>query len=67
MPGELGARSDMAGPSRLCRCLSLAGLQCQIDSDWIADNGVFCLGEFFYDFATPVAYSSKTVSEVVDG
>ena len=48
------------------RCLSLAGLQGQVDSDWVADNGVFFLGDLLNDLPTALAYPSKTFTKIVD-
>ena len=67
---ETGARfhHSFSGAKLLqCRCPSLTGLQCQVDADWIADNGVFCLGVFLDDFTTALANASKTFNKVVDG
>ena len=50
----------------LCRCLSLAGLKGQEDSDWIADHGVFCLGEFLNNLATAFTNASKTFHKIVN-
>ncbi len=45
----------------------LAGLQCKVDADWVANNGVFCPGVFLNDLATALGNPSKTLNKVADG